>query len=83
MDNLLRQRVWVLDWCYMCKRSGEPVDHLLLHCPIAYDFVVYGLWFAPECFGLVGFGRFQMADVWSAIPLIWVVLGESKIIVCL
>ena len=21
----------------MCKRCGESVDHLLLHCPIAYD----------------------------------------------
>ena len=27
----------VLDWCYMCKRCWESVDHLFLHCPIAYD----------------------------------------------
>jgi hypothetical protein len=25
----------VIDWCYMCKSSGETMDHLLLHCPIA------------------------------------------------
>ena len=22
----------------MCKRCGESMDHLLLHCPIAYEF---------------------------------------------
>jgi hypothetical protein len=25
----------VVDWCSMCKRSGESVDHLLLHCDVA------------------------------------------------
>ena len=35
-DNLLKRRVIVLDWCYMCKRCGESVDHLLLHCPVAW-----------------------------------------------
>ena len=32
IDNLHRSMVWVLDWCFMCKRAGETVDHLLLHC---------------------------------------------------
>ena len=36
-DNLRKQRVLVLDWCYMCKNCGESVDHLLLHCPITCE----------------------------------------------
>ena len=33
IDNLRKWRIVVLDWCYMYKRCGESVDHLLLHCP--------------------------------------------------
>jgi hypothetical protein len=25
----------VIDICYMCKKNGESVDHLLLHCEVA------------------------------------------------
>jgi hypothetical protein len=25
------------DWCCMCRCSGETVDHLLLHCNVAYE----------------------------------------------
>lgn len=32
LDNLRKQSVIVIDWCCMCKRSGEIVDRLLLHC---------------------------------------------------
>jgi hypothetical protein len=35
MDNLRKRCVIVVDWCCMCKRSGEIVDYLLLHCEIA------------------------------------------------
>ena len=31
IDNLRKQRVLVVDWCCMCKQSGESIDHLL-HC---------------------------------------------------
>jgi hypothetical protein len=27
----------VVDWCYMCKRSGEFIDNLLLRCEVAKD----------------------------------------------
>ena len=52
-NNLHRRTIIVLDWCYMCKRWGELVDHLLLHCPIAYElwsfvFCLFGLhWVMP------------------------------------
>ena len=35
--NLWYKGVAVVDWCYMCKKSGESMNHLLLHVPIAYD----------------------------------------------
>ena len=43
-DNLRKRWVIVLDWCCMCKRCGESVDHLLLHCSIAW-----GLWSLVFC----------------------------------
>ena len=47
-DNLRKRRVMVLDWCYMCKRCGESMDHLLLHCSIAWE-----LWSMVFClFGI-------------------------------
>ena len=45
-DNLRKRKMWILNWCYMCKRNGESVDHLFLHCPLASDLwsmvLVYG-----------------------------------------
>ena len=38
----------------MCKRCGDSVDHLLLHCPIAYEmwsmiFCLFGIcWVMPQ-----------------------------------
>ena len=37
IDNLRKRKVWILDWCYMCKCNGESVDHLFLHCPVAIN----------------------------------------------
>ena len=31
-DNLRKQNIVVVEWCYMYKKNGESVDHLLLHC---------------------------------------------------
>ena len=53
MDNLWKRHFVVLEWCFMCKRYGESVDHLLLHCPIAYEmwsmiFCLFGIfWVMP------------------------------------
>jgi len=37
LDNLRKRHVIVMNWCYMCKKSGEFIDHLLLHCKVARD----------------------------------------------
>ena len=36
-DNLRRRHVIVLDWCCMCKESGESISHLLMHCLAARE----------------------------------------------
>ena len=35
MDNLIKSSMVMGNRCILCKRSGENVDHLLLHCPVA------------------------------------------------
>jgi len=49
LDNLRKRRIIVVDWCCMCKKSGETVNHLLLHCEVAsaLRYSIFGL------FGLV------------------------------
>lgn len=38
-ENLRKRGITLVSWCYMCKSSGEEVDHLMLHCPVSW-----GLW---------------------------------------
>ena len=92
MQNLRRRHVLVLDWCYMCKASGESTDHLLLHCPIASDlwsciFTLFGLqWVMPKgvldllaCWG-EGRGKSKIQDLWNSIPhgIYWVLWWERN-----
>jgi hypothetical protein len=35
LDNLRKRGLIVVDLCCMCKRSGESINHLLLHCEVA------------------------------------------------
>ena len=54
IDNLRKRHLVILEWCYMCKRCGESVDHLLLHCPFAFEmwsmvFCLFGIcWVMPQ-----------------------------------
>ena len=48
VDYLRKLNILIVDWCCMCKRSGESIEHLLLHCPVAMDiwifvFVLFGI----------------------------------------
>jgi hypothetical protein len=40
-DNLRRRGIVLVWWCWMCRCSGETVDHLLLHCPVAREIRSY------------------------------------------
>ena len=54
IDNLRKRHLFVLVWYFMCKGGGEFVDHLLLHCPIAFEmwstiFCLFGIcWVMPQ-----------------------------------
>ena len=45
IDNLRKRHLIIVDWCCLCKTSGESVDHLLLHCSLAWELwsMVFGL----------------------------------------
>lgn len=37
LDNLIRRKMVMVNWCCMCVRDGELIDHLLVHCSIARE----------------------------------------------
>jgi hypothetical protein len=37
LDNLRKENVTLVDWCCMCKKSMESIDHLLLHYKIVRE----------------------------------------------
>lgn len=51
--NLWNRQVVVMDWCFMCKKDGETIAHLLLHCHVIREF---GLWYSL-CWGLLGYAK--------------------------
>uniref|UniRef100_A0A2N9G8E7 Reverse transcriptase zinc-binding domain-containing protein n=1 Tax=Fagus sylvatica TaxID=28930 RepID=A0A2N9G8E7_FAGSY len=67
IDNLRKRHVIVLDWCYMCKESGESIDHLLLHCLAAREilnfiFSMFSiLWVMPG-------GVMDLLSCWGEMP---------------
>jgi hypothetical protein len=60
MDNLKKRHVIVVDRCYMCKRNGEFVDHLVFHCEVAC-----ASFFFPSPFGLSWVMSRQVVDLFA------------------
>ncbi len=83
IDNLRLRKVLVLDWCYMCKRVGETVDHLLsftsslcLHLRDVVFCILFGVfWVMPSrVIDLLacwrgGFAWKVLSVIWNAFPL--------------
>ena len=92
VDNLRKMKIWILDWCYMCKCNGESVDLLFLHYPVASDLwsMVFGLfgvsWVMPQSVvGLLAcwlgrFGRHWNGNIWGIILhcLMWCLWKERN-----
>jgi hypothetical protein len=54
-DNLRRRHIVVVEeWCCMCKKNGESIDHLLFHCDVtrvvwSYFYNLFGVeWVMPR-----------------------------------
>jgi hypothetical protein len=80
LDNLRKRQVVVVNRCYMCKKDGESIDHLLLHCEVAHAlwcniFSRLGLsWVMPRCVSDLcacwcSSGRTRSAVVWKMMPI--------------
>jgi hypothetical protein len=80
VDNLRKRKIIIMDRCYLCKRDGESVDHLLLHCDVASTlwnlvFSRFGMsWVMPSrvidlfaCWWKAG--RLMSAAVWKMVPI--------------
>ena len=71
IENLRKRSIISLEWSYMCKQSGELVDHLLLHYPIAYElwamvWILFGLlWVMPQRESLICWqhGKVPLVDI--------------------
>ena len=92
IDNLQKRHLVVLEWCFMCKRCGESVDHLLLHCPIAFEmwsmiFCLFGVcWVMPQrlvdlldCWSC-NFRQHCNIVIWRFVPhcLMWCIWWERN-----
>jgi len=79
--NLRRRGIVVAEWCVMCKKHGESVDHLLLHCDVArviwsFFYSLFGVeWVMPSSVVdlLSGWGtllgRGPVFRIWKQVPL--------------
>jgi len=53
-DNFRKRNIIVIEWCCLCKKSGESIDHLLLHYEVvrdlwSYILILFGVvWVMPR-----------------------------------
>jgi hypothetical protein len=92
VDNLRKRHIIIVNRCCLCKRDEEFVDHLLLHCDVAYAlwtniFNCFGMsWVMPirvidlfTCWWK--FGRLRSASIWKMVPIciFWCVWRERNL----
>jgi len=81
-----------MEWCCLCKKSGETIDHLLLHCEVAralwsYILILFGVeWIMPrtvlELMNSWGAAIWngQLKEAWRLAPLclLWCIWRERN-----
>ena len=90
-DNLWKRGIIELDWWCMCKRCGESMDHLLLHCPITHSLWTFMLqafgihWVMPRSVAVLLSCWHQWlgnhnSNIWNLVPrcLMWIVWLERN-----
>ena len=91
LDNLMLQGLPLVNRCCMCCCCTKSVDHLLLHCLVAYSLWVQMLQVFGIPWVMLGFveslvfcwsnwlGKFS-SDIWNMVPccLMWVVWMERN-----
>ena len=90
-DNLSKRGYTLVSWCCMCRRNGETVGHLLIHCSVvtalwSWILEVFGIaWVLPHSVSNLLFswwnalGR-HSSDVWNLVPLclMWTVWKDRN-----
>ena len=80
-DTLRKRGIIITVWCFMCKNHQENLNHLFIHCVVAWElcsviFCLFGVsWMMPHsvqemlsCWmGL--FGKRSNGGTWKAVPL--------------
>jgi hypothetical protein len=91
-DNLRKRNVIIIEWCCMCKKNGESIDHLLLHCKVAHDLwsyilILFGVEWVMQRTVLelltswgssVGYGRAKEAWRLAPLCLFWCIWQERN-----
>jgi hypothetical protein len=92
IDNLRLRQLYVVEWCFMCKRGSETGEHLFLRCEYLRElwslvFCMFGIqWTMPRtvsnllaCWKRSGLTKDQNT-IWNAIPscLMWLIWRERN-----
>jgi hypothetical protein len=92
-DNLRKRNVIVIEWSCLCKKSGESIDHLLLHCEIvrdlwSYILILFGVeWVMPRTVlellnnwgAAIGYGHAKEAWRLALLCLLWCIWRERNV----
>ena len=89
-DDLRLRGIDFVDWCIMCHRCGETMDHLLLHCKAyrLWSFVfttfvflrVIPRWILDLLFGWWNWLEKHLSHIWNLVPLclLWSLEGAES-----
>jgi hypothetical protein len=72
MDNLKKRHIIEVEWCCMCQKSGENIDHILVHCEVGRGLweSIFHLFMIEWVMSLVGKDSLEdnNLEVWKMVP---------------